>query len=161
MDALDPESAAKLPNLLKLRDALYSEEFRGFVSDITGGRRRRLLWLGPADPGPRLIQGGWRQLGALAPAHRAPAARPGRRQAPARAAPGRAGSPDASRPPRPAPAGAGELSGQTDCSANVYPRTGHLLAHDDVIGKRKVSYIIYLTGALAGGGGWWWWGEKG
>lgn len=37
MDKLDPESKAKLPNLLALRDALYSKEFRGFVSEITGG----------------------------------------------------------------------------------------------------------------------------
>jgi len=28
MDALDPESAAKLPNLMALRDALYSQHFR-------------------------------------------------------------------------------------------------------------------------------------
>jgi hypothetical protein len=47
MDALDPESAAKLPNLLRLRDALYSDEFRGFVSDITGGGARLPL---PAPP---------------------------------------------------------------------------------------------------------------
>eukprot|EP00879_Flechtneria_rotunda_P030112 GHRR01032678.1.p1 GENE.GHRR01032678.1~~GHRR01032678.1.p1 ORF type:complete len:103 (+),score=6.08 GHRR01032678.1:297-605(+) len=29
MDALDPESASKLPALMALRDAIYSQEFRG------------------------------------------------------------------------------------------------------------------------------------
>jgi len=38
------------------------------------------------------------------------------------------------------------LSGTNqDCSANVYMKGGHLLCHDDVIGSRAVSYIIYLT----------------
>ena len=32
-----------------------------------------------------------------------------------------------------------------DCSANVYARGGHLLCHDDVIGDRLVSYVLYLT----------------
>ena len=46
MDKLDPESKSKLPNLLALRDALYSKEFRAFVSEVTGaqhcpGRRLR------------------------------------------------------------------------------------------------------------------------
>lgn len=36
MDKLDPESAAKLPNLLSLRDAIYSPEFRQFISQVLG-----------------------------------------------------------------------------------------------------------------------------
>jgi len=35
MDKLDEESMSKLPNLLALRDALYSKEFREIVSEIT------------------------------------------------------------------------------------------------------------------------------
>ena len=27
----------------------------------------------------------------------------------------------------------------------MYPRSGHLLCHDDVIGTRCISYIVYLT----------------
>jgi Rps23 Pro-64 3,4-dihydroxylase Tpa1-like proline 4-hydroxylase len=38
-----------------------------------------------------------------------------------------------------------ELSGRTDCSCNLYDKGCHLLCHDDVIGTRKVSYIIYLS----------------
>ena len=37
LDALDPASAAKLPGLLRLRDAIYSPQFRAFISGITGG----------------------------------------------------------------------------------------------------------------------------
>ncbi|WIA40768.1 hypothetical protein OEZ86_004448 [Tetradesmus obliquus] len=76
MDALDPESAAKLPALMALRGAIYSPEFRQFVEDITG---------------------------------------------------------------------VGDLSDKTDLSCNVYAQGGHLLNHDDVIGTRAVSFIIYLT----------------
>lgn len=76
MDKLDPESAAKLPTVRALRDAIYTPEFRQFISDITG---------------------------------------------------------------------CGELSDKTDCACNIHPFGGHLLCHDDVIGDRKVSYIIYLT----------------
>lgn len=36
MDKLDAGSKAKLPTLLALRDALYSQEFRDFISEITG-----------------------------------------------------------------------------------------------------------------------------
>ena len=36
VDASQPELAAKLPALLKLREALYSREFRDFVSTVTG-----------------------------------------------------------------------------------------------------------------------------
>ena len=39
----------------------------------------------------------------------------------------------------------GELGTTVDCSVNVYAHRGHLLCHDDVIGTRAVSFIIYLT----------------
>ena len=42
MDSLDAASAAKLPQLLALRDALYSPEFRALVSEVTGEQRGRL-----------------------------------------------------------------------------------------------------------------------
>jgi Rps23 Pro-64 3,4-dihydroxylase Tpa1-like proline 4-hydroxylase len=32
-----------------------------------------------------------------------------------------------------------------DCSINVYTRGCHLLCHDDAIGTRRLSYILYLT----------------
>lgn len=76
IDAADPEHASKLATLLALRGAIYSEEFRQFVRDVTG---------------------------------------------------------------------CGELSAKTDCSCNTYAKGGHLLCHDDVIGTRRISYIIYLT----------------
>lgn len=38
-----------------------------------------------------------------------------------------------------------KLNQKTDCSCNIYPQGGHLLCHDDVIGSRCVSYILYLT----------------
>ena len=41
--------------------------------------------------------------------------------------------------------GCGEIGDTVDCSANVYARGGHLLCHDDVIGSRVVSYVLYLT----------------
>ena len=42
--------------------------------------------------------------------------------------------------------GAGPLSGEkTDMAVNVYTPGCHLLCHDDVIGTRRVSYILYLT----------------
>lgn len=42
--------------------------------------------------------------------------------------------------------GAGHLSGtKTDMAVNVYVPGCHLLCHDDVIGSRRVSYILYLT----------------
>ena len=41
---------------------------------------------------------------------------------------------------------AGPLSGsKTDMAVNVYMPGCHLLCHDDVIGSRRVSYILYLT----------------
>ncbi|KAL8926883.1 MAG: hypothetical protein Q9208_002692 [Pyrenodesmia sp. 3 TL-2023] len=42
--------------------------------------------------------------------------------------------------------GAGPLSGKkTDMAINIYTPGCHLLCHDDVIGSRRVSYILYLT----------------
>ena len=77
LDGLDDESLAKLPSLLSLRDAVYSEAFRNYVSHITG---------------------------------------------------------------------CGPLSGRkTDMAINVYTPGCYLLCHDDVIGSRRVSYILYLT----------------
>ncbi|KAK2610427.1 hypothetical protein N8I77_003856 [Diaporthe amygdali] len=77
LDGLDDEALSKLPSLLSLRDAIYSETFRNYVSHITG---------------------------------------------------------------------CGPLSGRkTDMAINVYTPGCYLLCHDDVIGSRKVSYILYLT----------------
>ncbi|KAJ6263348.1 hypothetical protein Dda_1911 [Drechslerella dactyloides] len=40
----------------------------------------------------------------------------------------------------------GKLSGsKVDMAINVYTKGCHLLCHDDVIGTRRVSYILYLT----------------
>lgn len=42
--------------------------------------------------------------------------------------------------------GSGALSGRkTDMAINVYTPGCHLLCHDDVIGTRRISYILYLT----------------
>jgi Rps23 Pro-64 3,4-dihydroxylase Tpa1-like proline 4-hydroxylase len=41
--------------------------------------------------------------------------------------------------------GCGELTDRMDCSSNAYANGCHLLCHDDVIGTRKVSYIIYIS----------------
>ena len=77
LDGLDKSLQAQLPALHKLRNALYSEPFRTFLSEVTG---------------------------------------------------------------------AGPLSAQkVDMAINVYTPGSHLLAHDDVIGSRRVSYILYLT----------------
>ena len=74
---LDQESLKRLPSLVTLRDALYSTEFRDWVSQVTG---------------------------------------------------------------------AGKVSGKkTDMAVNVYTPGSYLLCHDDVIGSRRVSYILYLT----------------
>ncbi|KAK4918635.1 putative component of NuA3 histone acetyltransferase complex, partial [Elasticomyces elasticus] len=74
---LDKDSLAKLPSLVQLRDALYSPQFRKWVSSVTG---------------------------------------------------------------------AGALSGsKTDMAVNIYTPGSYLLCHDDVIGSRRVSYILYLT----------------
>jgi Rps23 Pro-64 3,4-dihydroxylase Tpa1-like proline 4-hydroxylase len=43
-------------------------------------------------------------------------------------------------------ASSGPLSGRkTDMAINVYTPRCHLLCHDDVIGSRRLSYILYLT----------------
>ncbi|KAI1645692.1 Oxoglutarate and iron-dependent oxygenase degradation C-term-domain-containing protein [Daldinia loculata] len=77
LDGLDDEALARLPSLLALRDAVYSQAFRDYVAHITG---------------------------------------------------------------------CGPLSGRkTDMAINVYTPGCYLLCHDDVIGSRKVSYILYLT----------------
>lgn len=77
LDGLDSAQMAQLPNLIKLRDALYSAEFRAFLEHVTG---------------------------------------------------------------------AGKLSGKkTDMAINIYTPGSYLLCHDDVIGSRRVSYILYLT----------------
>jgi Rps23 Pro-64 3,4-dihydroxylase Tpa1-like proline 4-hydroxylase len=41
--------------------------------------------------------------------------------------------------------GCDDLTTRVDCSANAYTQGCHLMCHDDVIGTRRVSYIIYLT----------------
>ena len=41
--------------------------------------------------------------------------------------------------------GCDDLTDRVDCSANAYTQGCHLLCHDDVIGTRRISYIIYLT----------------
>lgn len=77
MDGLPAEELKQLSSLFELRNALYSQEFRDFISSVT-------------DSGP--------------------------------------------------------LSGsKTDMSINNYKEGCHLLNHDDVIGTRRVSYILYLT----------------
>lgn len=77
LDGLEDEALAKLPSLLALRDAIYSDAFRNYVSHITR---------------------------------------------------------------------CGPLSARkTDLAINVYTPGCYLLCHDDVIGSRKVSYILYLT----------------
>ena len=77
LDGLDDSSLKLLPSLLTLRDAMYSSDFRDFLSHTTRS---------------------------------------------------------------------GPLSGKkTDMAINVYTPGCHLLCHDDVIGSRRVSYILYLT----------------
>lgn len=73
---LDAEQLALLPSLIRLRDCLYSPEFRNFVRTVT-------------------------RCGPLS----------GRKQ---------------------------------DMSVNTYKQGCHLLNHDDVIGTRRVSYILYM-----------------
>jgi Rps23 Pro-64 3,4-dihydroxylase Tpa1-like proline 4-hydroxylase len=77
LSRLDAESLKHLPSLVRLRNALYSAEFREWVAAVTG---------------------------------------------------------------------AGKVSGmKTDMAVNVYTPGSYLLCHDDVIGSRRVSYILYLT----------------
>ncbi|EIW76255.1 hypothetical protein CONPUDRAFT_130769 [Coniophora puteana RWD-64-598 SS2] len=76
LNFITPEQLAVLPNLLLLRDALYSPAFRAFIQSVTG---------------------------------------------------------------------CGALSGtKQDMSVNNYTKGCHLLNHDDVIGSRRVSYILYM-----------------
>ncbi|KAI9268010.1 Oxoglutarate and iron-dependent oxygenase degradation C-term-domain-containing protein [Phascolomyces articulosus] len=77
LDGLPKDELDRLSSLFELRNAIYSPEFREFISSVT-------------DSGP--------------------------------------------------------LSGsKTDMSINSYNEGCHLLNHDDVIGTRRVSYILYLT----------------
>lgn len=41
--------------------------------------------------------------------------------------------------------GCAPITDKQDCSCNQYKQGGHLLCHDDVIGTRCVSYILYLA----------------
>jgi len=76
LDGLDDAALERLPSLLKLRDALYSPQFRKYAAHITNS---------------------------------------------------------------------GALSGsKTDMAINIYTPGCHLLCHDDVIGSRRISYILYL-----------------
>ncbi|GEQ67078.1 hypothetical protein JCM33374_g741 [Metschnikowia sp. JCM 33374] len=76
LSGLDWNDLSRLPSLYKLRAAIYSEEFRDFISNVTG---------------------------------------------------------------------CGKLSGvKTDMSINTYTKGCHLLTHDDVIGSRRVSFILYM-----------------
>lgn len=76
LSGLNWDDLSRLPSLFKLRAAIYSEEFRDFISKVTG---------------------------------------------------------------------CGKLSGvKTDMSINTYTKGCHLLTHDDVIGSRRVSFILYL-----------------
>ncbi|KAF4575257.1 hypothetical protein EYR40_005007 [Pleurotus pulmonarius] len=76
LNYLSAEQISLLPNLLELRDALYSPTFRTFLRTVTG---------------------------------------------------------------------CGPLSGtKQDMSVNSYTKGCHLLNHDDVIGTRRVSYILYM-----------------
>ena len=38
-----------------------------------------------------------------------------------------------------------ELTDRVDMAASAYSESSHLLCHDDVIGTRAVSFIVYLT----------------
>ncbi|KAJ3344163.1 hypothetical protein HDU83_005364 [Entophlyctis luteolus] len=76
LDGLPESELAQLKSLFTLRNALYSDEFRAFVSKVCG--------VGPLSPS------------------------------------------------------------KSDLSHTIYKQGCHLLCHDDVIGTRSVSYIIYL-----------------
>lgn len=73
-----PELARELPLVMRLREVLYSQEWRSFVERLAG--------LPPST-----------------------------------------------------------LTDKIDCACNCHAPGCHLLCHDDVIGTRKISYIIYLT----------------
>ncbi|KAI8997143.1 Oxoglutarate and iron-dependent oxygenase degradation C-term-domain-containing protein [Pilobolus umbonatus] len=78
LDGLGEEERSSLSALFELRNAIYSKEFRDFVSDVTG--------CGPLS------------------------------------------------------------SKKMDMSVNTYTAGCHLLNHDDVIGTRRVSFILYMPG---------------
>jgi Rps23 Pro-64 3,4-dihydroxylase Tpa1-like proline 4-hydroxylase len=80
MANLEPgsELSIQLPHVMKLRELLYSQEWRSFIEGLAG--------LPPST-----------------------------------------------------------LTSQIDCACNCHAPGCHLLCHDDVIGTRKVSYIMYLT----------------
>lgn len=76
LSGLDWNDLSRLPSLYRLREILYSEVYRKFLSHVTGS---------------------------------------------------------------------GALSGvKTDMSINTYTKGCHLLTHDDVIGSRRISFILYL-----------------
>jgi hypothetical protein len=77
---LNPDIHARLPHLLRLRDVLYSADFRRRMEDAAG-------------------------------------------------------------------LPAGTLNGKTDLASSIYTQGDHLLLHDDVIGTRVISFIVYLTDA--------------
>jgi len=68
----------EIPNLLKLKESLYSQDFREYIEQITDLEK-------------------------------------------------------------------GTLIEKVDCAANCHTQGCHLLCHDDVIGTRKISFILYLT----------------
>jgi len=74
----DSELASKMPTLMQLKHALYSNDFRSFMEQLTN-----------LEPGT--------------------------------------------------------LIDKIDCAVNCHTTGCHLLCHDDVIGTRKISYILYLT----------------
>lgn len=77
LSGLPSSELSLLPNLLRLRDSLYSPSFRSFLQEATG---------------------------------------------------------------------CGPLSGiKTDMSCNEYGEGSYLLNHDDVIGTRRISFILYLV----------------
>lgn len=78
MDGLSDDERKKLSALFELRNAIYSKEFREFVSEVTG-------------------------CGLLSPT-------------------------------------------KMDMSINTYTEGCHLLNHDDVIGTRRISFILYMPG---------------
>ncbi|KAG2204970.1 hypothetical protein INT47_002594 [Mucor saturninus] len=78
MDGLNDDERNKLSALFELRNAIYSKEFREFVSEVTG-------------------------CGLLSPT-------------------------------------------KMDMSVNTYTEGCHLLNHDDVIGTRRISFILYMPG---------------
>lgn len=78
MDGLSDDERNKLSALFELRNAIYSKEFREFVSEVTG-------------------------CGLLSPS-------------------------------------------KMDMSVNTYTEGCHLLNHDDVIGTRRISFILYMPG---------------